>query len=80
MVAAAKQVGGNGLRESYGRYYEDFTVGDVYEHRPGRTISEADNTWLRKPKGDRKSSVPNRKFAALRLGFGRGVVDAEALD
>ena len=23
----------------FGRYYEDFTVGDVYEHRPGRTIS-----------------------------------------
>jgi itaconyl-CoA hydratase len=29
-----------------GRYYEDFTVGDVYAHRPGRTISEADNTWF----------------------------------
>ncbi|ALJ38765.1 MaoC family dehydratase [Azospirillum brasilense] len=26
-----------------GRYLEDFTVGDVYEHRPGRTITEADN-------------------------------------
>ena len=33
-------------RESFGRYYEDFTVGDVYEHRPGRTLSEADNTWF----------------------------------
>jgi len=33
-------------RESFGRYYEDFSVGDVYEHRPGRTISEADNTWF----------------------------------
>jgi itaconyl-CoA hydratase len=29
-----------------GRYYEDFIVGDVYEHQPGRTISEADNTWF----------------------------------
>lgn len=29
-----------------GRYYEDFTVGDVYRHQPGRTISEADNTWF----------------------------------
>lgn len=26
-----------------GRYFEDFTVGDVYEHFPGRTITEADN-------------------------------------
>ena len=30
-------------RASYGRYFEDFTIGDVYEHRPGRTITEADN-------------------------------------
>lgn len=46
MVAEAKPVGDNRYRESYGRYYEDFTVGDIYEHRPGRTISEADNTWF----------------------------------
>lgn len=29
-----------------GRYYEDFQVGDVYQHPLGRTISEADNTWF----------------------------------
>ena len=29
-----------------GRYYEDFAVGDIYKHWPGRTISEADNTWF----------------------------------
>jgi len=46
MVAEAKPVGKQRFRESYGRYLEDFTVGDVYEHRPGRTISEADNTWF----------------------------------
>jgi itaconyl-CoA hydratase len=26
-----------------GRYLEDFVVGDVYVHRPGRTITESDN-------------------------------------
>lgn len=46
MVAEAKEVGPNRYRESYGRYLEDFKIGDVYEHRPGRTISEADNTWF----------------------------------
>jgi len=46
MVAAAKPVGENRTRESAGRYYEDFEVGAIYEHRPGRTISEADNTWF----------------------------------
>ena len=46
MVAEAKKVGKNRYRESYGRYLEDFKVGDVYEHRPGRTITESDNTWF----------------------------------
>lgn len=31
---------------SQGRYYEDFGIGDVYQHPLGRTISEADNTWF----------------------------------
>jgi len=30
-------------RESFGRYYEGFRVGEVIEHWPGRTITEADN-------------------------------------
>jgi itaconyl-CoA hydratase len=40
------QIGPQRYRESFGRYYDDFVVGDVYEHRPGRTISESDNTWF----------------------------------
>jgi acyl dehydratase len=34
------------FRQDLGRSYEDFEVGDVYEHRPGRTITEADNVWF----------------------------------
>ncbi|OGA62936.1 MAG: dehydratase [Betaproteobacteria bacterium RIFCSPLOWO2_12_FULL_65_14] len=30
-------------RASLGRYLDDFVVGDVYEHFPGRTITDADN-------------------------------------
>jgi acyl dehydratase len=40
------QIGPQRYRESFGRYYDDFTIGDVYEHRPGRTITESDNTWF----------------------------------
>ena len=40
------QIGPQRYRESFGRYYDDFNVGDVYEHRPGRTITESDNTWF----------------------------------
>ncbi|HYK25589.1 MAG TPA: MaoC family dehydratase, partial [Steroidobacteraceae bacterium] len=39
-------VGPSRRRASFGRCYEDFVVGDVYEHRPGRTITETDNTWF----------------------------------
>lgn len=46
MSHAPEPVGPQRYRESFGRYYEDFVVGDVYEHRPGRTLSEADNTWF----------------------------------
>jgi itaconyl-CoA hydratase len=46
MVAIAREVAPGRWRASAGRYFEDFTIGDVYEHRPGRTIGEADNTWF----------------------------------
>ena len=31
---------------AYGRWFEEFTVGEVMKHWPGRTISEADCTWF----------------------------------
>ena len=31
---------------SYGRYFEEFEVGQVFQHWPGRTLSEADCTWF----------------------------------
>ena len=46
MVQNAKSVGDRVYRESFGRYFEDFEVGDIYQHRPGRTINETDNTWF----------------------------------
>ena len=46
MVQNVKKIGKQRYRETFGRYYEDFVIGDVYEHRPGRTITETDNTWF----------------------------------
>jgi len=46
MAVERKPVGPRRHRASSGRYLEDFKVGDVYEHRPGRTITDADNTWF----------------------------------
>ncbi len=38
-----KEIAPGRYRETFGRYYDDFVVGDVYEHRPGKTVTEADN-------------------------------------
>ena len=46
MRAAVKIIAEKRYRETFGRYFEEFEIGDVYEHRPGRTISETDNTWF----------------------------------
>ena len=43
MVQQWKEVGPNRYRETFGRYFEDFKEGDVYEHRPGKTVTEYDN-------------------------------------
>ncbi|HYU33701.1 MAG TPA: MaoC/PaaZ C-terminal domain-containing protein [Thermoanaerobaculia bacterium] len=44
-IPAYKKVGENRFREARGLFYEDVQIGAVIEHRPGRTITEADNLW-----------------------------------
>jgi len=46
MTRTAVEISPGRFRESFGRYYEDFEVGHVYEHRPGRTVTENDNIWF----------------------------------
>ncbi len=46
MVQNSKQIAPNRYRETFGRYFEEFNIGDIYEHRPGRTITETENTWF----------------------------------
>jgi acyl dehydratase len=46
MVKGIKDLGNNRYREIFGRYFEDFEIGHIYEHRPGRTITQSDNTWF----------------------------------
>ena len=46
ILSAYKPVGENRYRETSGLYYEDFESGDVFEHRPGRTITDVDNIWM----------------------------------
>jgi len=46
MVQTHKDISPNRFRESFGRYFEDFEAGHIYEHRPNRTITETENTWF----------------------------------
>jgi acyl dehydratase len=46
MTVTPAEIAPNRFRERFGRYYEDFEVGHIYEHRPGRTLTETDNTWF----------------------------------
>jgi len=45
-IRAYKKVGERRYREVRGLLYEDFEVGDIVEHRPGRTLTETDNLWM----------------------------------
>ena len=75
MVAIPREVGPGRWRASAGRCFEDFTVGDVYEHRPGRTISEADNTWFTLLTMNQHPQHFDTAYAA-KTEFGRPVVNS----
>ena len=75
MRDGSKQVGENRHRETFGRYLEDFKVGDVYEHRPGRTISETENTWFTLLTMNQHPLHVDKNYAA-KSEFGRVVVNS----
>ena len=67
---------GTAPRSTYnGRYFEDFDVGDVYQHPLGRTISEADNTWFTLLTMNTNQNHFNAEFAA-RAPYGRLIVNS----
>ena len=39
---ADRELSAKRFRETFGLYYEDFEIGDVFEHRPGNTITDVD--------------------------------------
>ena len=46
IMPAYKSVGERRYREISGLYWEDFEPGDVFEHRPGRTVLDTDNVYF----------------------------------
>jgi acyl dehydratase len=59
----------------YGNYFEDFSVGNVYRHPLGRTISETDNTWFTLLTVNTNQSHFNAHYAAG-TEFGRPIVNS----
>lgn len=75
MTHESVSVGPRRYRESFGRCFEDFELGAVYEHRPGRTISEADNTWFTLLTMNQHPLHFDGEYAA-KSEFGRPVVNS----
>ena len=61
------------IRSWEGRFLEDFTVGDVYRHAHGRTITETDNTWFTLLTNNTHDIHFNADYAS-RTEFGRPLV------
>lgn len=58
-----------------GRFFEDFTIGDVYRSRLGRTLTEADNTWFTCLTMNTNQVHFNAEYAR-RTRFGRPLVNS----
>jgi acyl dehydratase len=58
-----------------GRFYEDFTVGDVYHHPLGRTVTTTDNSWFTLLTQNTNPIHFDHHYAA-QTEFGRPLVDS----
>jgi acyl dehydratase len=57
-----------------GRYFEDFTVGDIYKHPYGLTVTETDNVWLTNVTMNLNPMHFNESYAS-ETEFGRRLVN-----
>ena len=58
-----------------GRFYEDFTAGDVYQHPLGRTVTTTDNIWFTLLTQNTAPIHFDHHYAA-QTEFGRPLVDS----
>jgi acyl dehydratase len=58
-----------------GRVFEDFEVGDIYEHPLGRTVTQADNIWMSLLTNNTNQIHFNEHYAS-RSPFGRPLVNS----
>ena len=58
-----------------GRFFEDFTVGDVYQHPLGRTVTTTDNAWFTLLTQN-TAPIHFDQYYASQTEFGRPLVDS----
>jgi acyl dehydratase len=58
-----------------GRFYEDFEVGDIYQSRVGRTLTDVDNVWFSLLTNNPNQIHFNTEYAR-RTEFGRLLVNS----
>ncbi len=58
-----------------GRFFEDFTVGDVYQHPLGRTVTTTDNLWFSLLTQNTAPIHFDHHYAA-QTAFGKPLVDS----
>ena len=58
-----------------GRFFEDFEVGDIYEHPLGRTVTTTDNAWFTLLTQNTAAIHFDRHYAE-QTEFGRPLVDS----
>ncbi len=58
----------------FGRYLEDFEVGDVYEHWPGKTITQAEDILFCAMTQNQHPLHSDQNYAENGTDFGRNVV------
>src|SRR5437870_5784763 len=63
-----------GEARAFGRYFEDFEIGDVYRHWPGKTITEYDDHLFCMITMNHHPLHTNAHYAETQTQFGRNVV------
>lgn len=58
-----------------GRFFEDFEIGDIYEHRLGRTVTTTDNAWFTLLTQNTAPIHVDHHYAA-QTAFGRPLVNS----
>lgn len=65
-----RQVAEGRIRENVGPGYDEFVIGVIIKHRPGRTVTEMDNVLMSTPTGNAAPIHTDANYASKPNGVG----------